>query len=330
MRAIVVDSPGGLDNLGLKNLAEPVPGPEEVLIEVAYAGCNWSDIQKRQGVYPVPVAYPAILGLEVSGSIRRVGDKVKNLSAGDRVAAIAGPDLLGGYAEFCCIHQNYVIALPQGFSLQLAAAFPVVSLTAYHLLYTAHKLEKGQRVLVQSIGGGVGLMLLQLALAAGAQVIGTVGSEDKAARAREFGAQLVINRNKEDFVESVLAFTRGEGVDLVIDSLGADTLEKSFDVLRHYGKVINIGEASGYPDFDIRPKLYERSTSLAGFEFLHAQPGSNLWRKGVDTILDGFVSKRLKLPIVACFPLEDASKAHMLLHQRGVQGKVILSVAANS
>ena len=329
MRAIVVDTPGGPDHLGLKDLADPLPGPEEVLIEVAYAACNWSDIQKREGVYPVPVAYPAVLGLEVSGHISQVGANVENLCAGDRVAAITGPDLLGGYAELCCVHQNYVIALSQDFSLQLAAAFPVVSLTAYHLLHTAHQIQKGQWILIQSIGGGVGLMLLQLALAAGAQVIGTVGSEEKAARAREMGAHLVINRNQVDFVETVLDYTRNEGVDLVIDSLGGDTLERSFDVLRHYGKVINIGEAAGYPDFDIRSKLYQRSTSLAGFEFLHAQPGSELWRKGVDTILGGFVAKRLKLPIVACFPLQNAKKAHELLEQRGVQGKVILSVSAD-
>ena len=330
MRAIVVQNPGGLDALCLKDLAAPVPGPEDVLVEVAYAACNWSDLQKREGVYPTPVAYPAVLGLEVSGYIRQVGEKVKKFRAGDRVAAITGPHLLGGYAEFCCIHQNYVISLPQELSWQLGAAFPVVSLTAYHILHTAHRIRKGQIILVQSIGGGVGLMLLQLALAAGAQVIGTVGSEQKASRAREFGAHLVIDRSEEEFVEAVLAYTHGKGVDLVIDSLGGNTLKQSFDVLRPYGRVINIGEASGYPDFDIRAKLYERSTSLAGFEILHAQPGSKLWRKGVDTILDGFVSERLKLPVAACFSLQDARKAHELLQQRGVQGKVLLSVSADA
>jgi NADPH2:quinone reductase len=325
-----VETPGGLDALGLKDLATPEPGPEEVLIEVVYAACNWSDIQKREGVYPTPVAYPAVLGLEVSGYVRQVGENVKNWRAGDRVAVITGPDLLGGYAEFCCVHQNYVISLPREISLQLGAAFPVVSLTAYHLLYSAHHIQKGQVMLVQSIGGGVGLMLLQLALAAGAQVIGTVGSEQKAARARELGAHLVIDRSKEKFVEAALAYTQGQGVDLVIDSLGGDTLEQCFDVLRPYGRVINIGEASGYPDFDIRAKLYERSTSLAGFEVLHAQPGSELWARGVDAIVDGFVSGRLTLSIVDCFPLQDAVKAHELLQQRGVQGKVILSVSTDA
>lgn len=330
MRAVVVENPGGLDKLCLKDLATPVPGPEDVLIEVAYAACNWSDLQKREGVYPTPVAYPAVLGLEASGYIRQVGEKVEKLRVGDRVAVITGPNLLGGYAEFCSAHQNYVISLPQKFPLQLGAAFPVVSLTAYHLLHTAHQIQQGQTILVQSIGGGVGLMLLQLALAAGAIVIGTVSCAPKASRAREFGAHLVINRSEEEFVEAVLSYTHGKGVDLVIDSLGGNTLKQSFDVLRPYGRVINIGEASGYPDFDIRAKLYERSTSLAGFEILHAQPGSKLWHKGVDTILDGFVSERLTLPVAACFSLQDVRKAHELLQQRGVQGKVIMSVSADA
>jgi len=330
VRAIVVETPGGLDALRLKDLAAPEPGPEEVLIEVAYAACNWSDIQKRQGVYPTPVAYPAVLGLEVSGTICQVGEKVQKFCVGDRVAAITGPNLLGGYAELCCVHQDYIIPLPQEFSLQLAAAFPVVSLTAYHLLHTAHHILKGQTILVQSIGGGVGLMVLQLALAAGAQVIGTVSSAKKGSRARKLGAHLVIDRSEQKFVEAVLAHTHGKGVDLVIDSLGGTTLEQSFDVLRPYGRVINIGEASGYPDFDIRAKLYERSTSLAGFEILHAQPGSKLWAQGVDAIVDGFVSGRLTLSIVDCFPLQDAVKAHELLQQRGVQGKVILSVSTDA
>jgi len=329
VRAIVVENPGGLEALCLKDLAAPVPGPQDVLIEVAYAACNWSDIQKRQGVYPTPVAYPAVLGLEVSGCIRQVGEAVKSLSVGDRVAAITGPHLLGGYSELCCCHQDYVIALPREISMPTGTAFPVVSLTAYHLLYTAHQIQKGQTILVQSIGGGVGLMLLQLALAAGARVIGTVGSAPKALLARKLGAHLVIDRSETDFVDAVIAYTGGKGVDLVIDSLGGNTLKRCFDAVRPYGRVINIGEASGYPDFDIRAKLYERSTSLAGFEILHAQPGSKLWRQGVDTVMDGFMSGQLQLPVVACFALQEAAKAHELLEQRGVQGKVILSVSAD-
>ncbi len=326
MKAIVVENPGGLDKLVLRDLPAPVPGPDDVLVSVVYAACNWSDLQKREGVYPHPVKYPAVMGLEVSGRVAAVGRKVKGLAVGDRVAAVTGPDLLGGYAELCCVHKDYVIKLPDSICLALGAAFPVTGQTAYHLLHTAHHIKRGEVIVIHAISGAVGSMTLQLALKAGAKVIGTVGGRDKARQAQVLGAHLVIDRSSEDFVEAVLDFTSGRGADLVIDSLGGDILRRSFDVLRPFGRVINIGEASGYPDFDIRPVLYQRSTSLAGFEFLHAGPGSLRWKKGVRTLLNGFEQGWLHLPVVARFPLAEAAKAHELLAGRGVQGKVLLAV----
>lgn len=326
MRAVVVESPGGLESLVLRDLPVPEPGPEEVLIAVVYAACNWSDLQKREGIYPHPVKYPAVLGLEVSGRVAALGRKVKGLSVGDRVAAVTGPNLLGGYAEFSCVHKDYVIKLPDSLCLALGAAFPVTGQTAYHLLHTAHHIKRGEVIVIHAVSGGVGSMTLQLALKAGAKVIGTVGSRSKAKQAEILGAHRVVDRSKEDFVEAVMDFTSGRGADLIIDSLGGDILRRSFDALRSFGRIINIGEASGYPNFDIRPVLYERSTSLAGFEFLHAGPGSLRWKKGVHTLLTGFSQGWLHLPVVARFPLAEAAAAHTLLSGRGVQGKVLLSV----
>ena len=326
MKAIVVESPGGLDKLVLRHVPAPAPGPEDVLISVVYAACNWSDLQKREGVYPHPVKYPAIMGLEVSGRVAAVGGKVRNLAVGDRVAAVTGPDLLGGYAELCRVHKDYVIKLPDSLCLAQGAAFPVVGQTAYHLLHTAHHVRRGEVIVIHAISGAVGSMTLQLARRAGAKVIGTVGGRDKTRQALTLGAHLVVDRSSEDFVDAVLDFTGGRGADLVIDSLGGDILRRSFDALRPFGRVINIGEASGYPDFDIRPVLYQRSTSLAGFEFLHAGPGSLRWKKGVQTLLSGFGQGWLHLPVVARFPLAEAARAHELLAGRGVQGKVLLAV----
>lgn len=326
MRAVVVTSPGGPDTLTLTEVPDPAPGPDELLIEVAYAGCNWSDVQKRQGVYPDPIPYPAILGLEVSGRILAKGRAARGVRVGERVAAITGPRMLGGYAQRVAVPAPYVIPLPDAMPLDLGAAFPVVALTAYHLLHSAYRLRRGETVLVHAIGGAVGLMVTQLAKGAGAKVIGTVGSPGKGARALEFGADIVVEREQEDFVEAALAFTRGTGVDLVIDSLGGDILPRSFDALRAYSRVINIGEAAGYPDFPIRPKLYERSTSLAGFELLHARPGSPRWRRGVRYVVDGFASGRLRLPIEGIYPLERAADLHRQLESRGVSGKLLLAV----
>ena len=330
MRAIVVERPGGVDRLKLMEVPDPSPQPGDVVIEVVYAGCNWSDIQKRQGVYPDPVEYPVILGLEVSGRVVAKGRGLRSYAVGDRVAAITGLRMLGGYAERIAVSSEYLIALPERIGLDTGAAFPVVALTAYHLLHSAYRLRRGETVLVHSISGAVGLMVTQMAKAAGAKVIGTVGSPGKSARAREFGADLVIAREKEDFVEAALAFTRGKGVDLVIDSLGGDILPRSFDALRTYGHVINIGEAAGYPNFPIRPKLYERSTSLARFEVLHARPGSARWRRGVRYVVDGIVSGHLRVPIEGVYPLERCADMHRRLEERTVSGKLLLAVGGGS
>lgn len=205
MRAVLVEAPGGPDALRLAEVAEPEAGPGEVLVRVSHAACNWGDIQKRQGIYPDPVAYPAVLGAEVSGTVEACGKGVTALRPGQFVAAITGPDMLRGFAERVAVPQGYVIPLPPGFDPSLAAAFPVVCLTAHHLLHTAHRLRRGEIVLIHAIGGGVGLALTQMARAAGARVLGTVGDAAKAERALAFGAERVIVRGEEDFVAAVCA-----------------------------------------------------------------------------------------------------------------------------
>jgi NADPH2:quinone reductase len=327
MRAVVIDQPGGPEALALRDVPAPVPGADEVLIQVAYAGCNWSDVQKRRGVYPDPVTYPAILGLEVSGGVVATGPRVRRVAIGDRVTAITGPRLVGGYAEQVAAPERFVVPLPDAIPLDTGAAFPVVAFTAYHLLRTAHRLREGETVLVHAIGGGVGLCLTQIAKALGATVIGTVGAPGKGARALACGADLVVDRSREDFVAAAMAFTRGRGVDLVIDSLGGDVLPRSFDALRPYGRVIDIGEAAGYPDFAVRPTLYRRSTSYAGFELLHAEPGSRRWRRGERYVVEALAAGRLTVPIEGRYPMARCADMHRRLEGRGVSGKLLLEVA---
>ena len=326
MRAIVIASPGGPERLTLTEVADAVAGPGQVLIRVAYAAANWSDVQKRKGVYPDRVSYPAVIGLEVSGHIEAVGAGVEGLVPGQPVAAITGPTMLGGYAEACAVGAEFVIPLPKAISLELGAAFPVVSLTAYHLINSAYSLKPGETVLIHAIGGAVGLALTQLAIARGATVIGTVGSAAKGEEARRYGAHLVIDRSQDDFAEAVLAFTGGRGVDLVIDSLGGEVLPRSIDLLRTYGHANNIGEAAGYPDFDIRERLYRNSTSLAGFEVLHATRVPGLWRKGVEEVLEALAAGRLQIPIAGIFDFERVRDMHEKLETRGVSGKLLLKM----
>ncbi len=326
MRAIAVDRPGRWEQLRPIEMPVPVPAAGEVLIRVAYAAANWGDVQKRQGIYPDPVEYPAILGAEVSGVVAAVGPGVRRVRIGARVAAVCGPKMLGGYADYVALPVEYLLPLPDAIPLKTAATLPVAALTAYHLLHTAHKVRRGEVILVHAIAGAVGLALAQVGSLAGATVIGTVGNAAKVRLPRRYGAARVIDRSREDFVAAAMALTAGRGVDLVIDSLGGDILPCSFDALRPYGRVINIGEAAGEPDFLIRKKLYERSTSLAGFELLHAVPGSRIWRRGVDMVTSLAAAGSLKMPIAGVYPLADCARLHEVFEQCGTAGKLLLEV----
>ncbi|HWP63523.1 MAG TPA: zinc-binding dehydrogenase [Candidatus Binatia bacterium] len=330
MKAIEVEAPGGVEALRLVDLPEPAPGPGEVALAVAYAAVNWGDTQKRAGIYPDPVPYPAVLGMEVAGIVAALGTGVRDLRTGDRVAALCGPRLLGGYAETVVVPRPYVLCVPATMSLETAAAMPLAGLTAYHLLHSAYRLRRGETVLVHAAAGSVGQAVCQVASAVGARVIGTVGRADKVAAARMAGAEVVIDRSREDFVEVALEATGGRGVDLVIDSLGGEILPRSFDALRIYGHLINIGEAAGEPNFPIRKKLYERSTSMAGFEVLHAEPGSTRWRRGVRFVERLMGAGLLRIPIAAVLSLDEAAAAHALLEGRGTAGKVLLRVRGDS
>ena len=326
MRAIAVERPGGREQLRLIEAPVPVPAAGEVLIRVAYAAANWGDVQKRQGIYPDPIEYPAILGAEVSGIVAAAGAGVRRVKVGARVAAICGPKMLGGYADYVALPVEYLLPLPATIPLKTAATLPVATLTAYHLLHTAHKIRRGEVILIHAIAGAVGLALAQIAYLSGATVIGTIGDGAKARLPRRYGAASVIDRSREDFVAATMKFTSCRGVDLVIDSLGGDILPRSFDALRPYGRVINIGEAAGEPDFPVRKKLYERSTSLAGFELLHALPGSRGWRRGVDAVMSLAAAGRLKMPIAGTYPLADCGRLHEVFERRGTVGKLLLEV----
>ncbi len=324
MRAIVIKRPGDVSQLELTRIPEPESGPGEVLIDVRYASCNWMDTEERRGVYPdKSLTYPMILGKEVCGTISKCGTDVKGLSEGQRVAAILPS---GGYAEKCVAHPDLVIPLPESIPDTLGAAFPIVSLTAYHLLNSAYSLKEGDTLLIHAIGGGVGLMVTQLATQTGARVIGTASSDRKGEQALAYGAERIVNRSKEDFVEAVLDYTNGRGVDLVIDSLGGETGYRSLDALCHYGRLINIGEAEGWPVENLRDKLYERSTSFAGFETIHAMQNPVAWRKGVEYVTTAFAQGKLDLPIAAVFPLEQCREMHEKMESRTVSGKLLLSM----
>jgi NADPH2:quinone reductase len=325
VKAVVIHDKGGPEQLVLADMADPEPGPGEVAIDVAYAGCNWADTQVRQGIYPHPMVYPLVMGFEVSGTVSKLGPGVTTVKVGDRVATF--PEKGGGYAEKCVAGAAGLIKLPDNVPLDIGAAFPITALTAYHMLFTIHgRLKPGSTVLVSAIGGGVGLSVTQLAARAGVKVIGTTGTAGKEKRPLELGASRVINYATEDFEKAVLEATGGKGADLSIDSYGASMLDRMFAVTRMLGHVISIGEAEGQPFKNIRERILPRSQTFTRFHLGHVDQSSREWDAGVAHCLRGLSEGWLTVPIEGVFPLAGAADMHRRLESRTVAGKLLLKV----
>ncbi|MGB7975038.1 MAG: zinc-binding dehydrogenase [Roseiarcus sp.] len=324
MRAIIIDAPGAKGNLRIGEAPQPTPGPGEVLIDVAYCGCNFADTMIVSGTYPHPKGYPIIGGLEVSGRIAALGPGVVGPTVGDRVAAFL--EKAGGFADQCVARVERLIPIPKAMGLDVAAAFPIQGLTAWHLLHNVSVTKPGDVILIHAIGGGVGLFATQLAVRAGATVIGTVGTKGTEARALAYGAAKVINRKDEDFVEAVMRFTEGRGVDKVLDSTGASILDRSFSTIRKLGHVVSFGEAEGRPLPNLWERLVARSLTFTRFHLGHADFSSRPWRQSIDAVLSGIMDGSLKVPLEETFPFNEAGAMLDRLASRQVAGKLILAV----
>ncbi len=321
MKAAVVDQPGGLDTILIREVDIPQPGPGQVLIKVSYCGCNWADTQMREGIYPHKTTYPLILGMEVAGEVVDVGPNVSHPQPRQRITAMVEG---GGYANFCVASAGLATVVPEGLPMASAAAYPVQGLTAYHMLYTVGRISDGDTVLVHASGGGVGLFVTQLAVRAGATVIGTVGTSGKEEKPLAYGATQVINLKEGNFAEQVLDLTQGKGVDLAIDSLGATTLDKTFSAVRMLGHLINIGEAEGQPIENIRQRCLVRSQTFTRFHLGHVMEIPSLWKDGNDFVLDALIAGWLDPTIVEIFPLEQARQMHERIEDRSNSGKLLL------
>ena len=326
MRSIVITTPGTEDNVELVYSPDPEPATGQVRIDVAYCGCNFADTMLRRGTYPHTVDYPFSPGFEVSGVISALGDGVTTLAIGDRVAGFVESG--GGYATHCVADVAPLFRLPDTVGFDVAAAFPLQALTAWHMLHTLASIQQGDTVLIHAVGGGVGLYTTQIAVHAGARVIGTIGTAGKDTRALELGVSRVVHRDQEDFVAVVQDETDGHGVDLVIDSLGATTLDRSFGCVRKLGHVISIGEAEGLPFQNIRERLLPRSLTFTRFHLGHVEPGSTLARHAERSLLEGIDSGWLIPPIADVYPLEQALEMQLALESRTVSGKLLLRVAS--
>ncbi len=325
MKAVVFEKPDGDPaSTVVKSVEVPTPGPGEVLIKVAYAGLNFADLMMQSGVYPHPNGYPLVAGLEMSGEIAEVGPGVTSFTVGQRVAAFS--EDAGAFAEYCAVPVERLILLPGAIGLDQGAAFYIQSMTAWSLLHIVSETKPGDAVLIHAIGGGVGLQLTQLAKAAGATVIGTVGTPGKEARALEFGADKVVLRSDADFVEACLEMTGGTGVDKVVDSTGASILDRSFDAIRPLGHVVSFGEAEGKPFDTLWEQLVRKSLTFTRLHVGHLDYGSDAWAKGTKTVLDMIAKGDLKVPVEGIYALDDVHDMFAALASRKTAGKLILKV----
>jgi NADPH:quinone reductase len=325
MRAVLLNPPDGTEeNMHVAEVPDAKAGPGEALVAVDFAGCNFADTMMRRGVYPHPKGYPLVAGLEVAGTVTAVGAGVSEVAVGDRVAAFS--EDAGGFAKLLAIPAERLLIIPDAIGLDTAAAFFIQALTAWHLLNTVSTTNKGDRLLIHAIGGGVGLYLTQLAAKAGARVIGTVGTAGKEKRALDYGAAKVINRNDEDFVAAVLAFTDGKGVDKIVDSTGGTILDRSFETIRLLGHVVSYGEAEAPPQANLWERLVRKSLTFTRLHLGHIDPRSEAWKTATREVVGMVGSGALKVPIEGVYPLERVHEMYARLESRQVAGKLLLKI----
>lgn len=321
MLAIRFHETGGPETLLADEVERPQPGPGQARVRLAYAGVNFIDSYLRSGRYD-PGRLPAIAGKEGAGVVDAVGPGAEPVAVGDRVSFFGAE---GAYAEWVTLPADRLLPLPPEVGLRDAAALTLQGLTAHYLLRTIHPLEPGERVLVHAAAGGVGLLAVQLARAAGAEIFGTCSTEEKAAAARDAGADHLIRYTERDFVEAVLDGTGGEGVDLALDGVGRSTFRGSVRATRIRGEIVLFGQASGEPD-PIRPRrlLGSRTLTTASL-FDYTRTREELESRG--GALFALVGEGTLVPrIDRVLPLREAPAAHRALEGRETIGKVLLEV----
>jgi NADPH2:quinone reductase len=319
MKAIRFEATGGPEVLRLAEVAAPVPGPGQVRVRVAAAGLNFIDVYHRIGLYPVPL--PATPGLEGSGTVESLGPEVSGLAVGDRVAWANGP---GSYAEEVALPADRLVKIPAGVDSRTAAALMLQGMTAHYLVETVYPLGAGKACLVHAAAGGVGLLLVQMAKRKGARVFATVSTDEKAALARDAGADVVILYTKQDFEAEVKKETEGRGVDVVYDSVGQTTFEKGLDCLAPRGMMALFGQSSGVVSPVPPSALAKGSLFLTRPTLFHyvADRASLEWR--ATDVLGQVASGQLSVRIGRTYPLAEASEAHRALEGRLTTGKVLL------
>ena len=320
MKAIQVKQTGGPDALEYGDVPVPEPKPNETVVKIAAAGVNFIDVYQREGRYKLPLPFTA--GQEGAGVVSAVGTEVKSFKLGDRVAFCG---VQGSDAEYAAVPADRLVQIPQGVNEREAAAAILQGMTAHYLLHDTFPLKRGQTALVHAAAGGVGLLLVQMAHNIGARVIGTVSTEEKAKLARDAGADEIIFYTQTDFEAETKRLTGGKGVDVVYDSVGKTTFEKSLNVLRPRGMMALFGGSSGaVPPFDPLTLTQKGSLYLTRPSIGHYIITRQELQQRAGAVFGMIRERTLKLRIEHVYPLEKAVQAHRDLEGRKTTGKLLL------
>lgn len=320
-KAIQFDAPGGPDVMKMVTMPLGKPEAGQVLVRHHACGLNYIDIYQRSGVYPLPV--PHILGMEGAGVVEALGEGVTHLAVGDRVAYASAPP--GAYCEARVLKAAQVCRLPESIDFRTGAAMMLQGLTVHYLFERTVPLKAGDTVLFHAAAGGVGLIACQWARAKGIRLIGTAGTDEKCALAKEHGASEAINYEREDFVARVRELTDGRGVDVVMDSIGAATFERSLDCLRPVGMMISFGNASGkVPPFDLGILGAKGSLQLTRPTIFSHIANQETCQSMAADLFAMVESGKVEIRIGQEYALADVAQAHREMEARTTTGSSVL------
>ena len=320
MKAVRVHEFGGPEAMSYEEVPTPSPGEGQVLVKLAASGLNYIDVYQRTGLYPN--ALPYTLGLEGSGTVAGVGGGVSTLKEGDPVTWTGVP---GAYAEYAVVPEQRLVRMPDGLDVKVGAAAMLQGMTSHYLVTTTYPLKAGDACLVHAAAGGVGLLLVQMAKQCGARVLGTVSTEEKAALARDAGADDVILYTEQDFEAEVKRLTDGKGVQVVYDSVGKTTFDKSLNCLAPLGYMVLYGASSGpVPPFDAAILNAKGSLFLTRPSLFHYIADRASLEQRAGDVLNWVADGSLKLRMEHTFALSDVAEAHRSLEGRKTTGKVLL------
>lgn len=323
MHAVVITRPGDPDVLQWTEVEDPVPGPDEVLIDVAASAVNRADLMQRQGFYPPPPGAPPYPGLECSGTIAATGSEVTGWKPGDEVCALLSG---GGYAEKVAVPAGQLLPVPHALTRTTAAALPETVCTVYSNVFLGARLSPGETLLVHGGASGIGTTAIQLAKNAGATVAVTAGSAEKLSACRELGADITINYREEDFVQRIKDATDGHGADVILDIMGAAYLDRNVEALAADGRIVNIGMQGGRKaELDMGKLMSKRGTIMS--TTLRARPKEQkkaivaAVREHVWPLVD---AGKIRPIIYRELPFSEAAEAHRIMAASTHTGKILL------